>query len=314
MQYSPSAPLSQRLHPFTPLRSNNNISKASPRKSSSSASSPKKHVDVRALSFEHSHSNNAGAGDENSAPQSPTVSFPSWTHQKVVVEAERRRRHQSWCEQHEDKQRFDHKSSEIRAMFLVGEAYRLEKSHLQHQLAYCQRLVRQQDADTSSPSRMRCESEKAEDCACLRAPVYRQLTPKYRAMNLLAPHFANLDLERTIDSLQNTYENDHEMMEDLLSRYGPEDPEVDPHIWLKSIRHRQSQLKSKWDGIAKAVRNEFRVRDNFTSVIRNLSIMRIFLEGSQSPTYSCDSTERLRRDAFHQSVLMELQRDGKLFI
>lgn len=234
--------------------------------------------------------------------------------QRLMVESEKRRRHLEWCEHHASQQRFDAKSSRIRALFLVGEAYRLEKSHLDHQLLYCKKLIVKQESDSSSPPRIHCESAEKSDCPCLRAPVYRQLPPKFRAMNLLQPHFLNCDLEGTIDSLRETYDNDHEMMDDLLARYGPEDPAVDPHIWMKSIMWRQSCLKQKWNNIAEAVKQEFRFRDNFQSVIRNLSIMRIFLEGSQSSCYSCDGTERLRRDAFHQSVLDELQRRNALFI
>jgi len=235
-------------------------------------------------------------------------------HQRLLVDAERRRRHQEWCEQHAGQQKFDHKSSQIRAQFLVNEAYRLEKEHLNHQETYCRVLIRKQQSDVSSPSRIRCESECITDCPCLLAPIYRQLLPKFRAMNLFQPHFANCDLESTIDTLRETYDNDHEMMDDLLNRYGPEEPEVDPSIWLKSIKWRKSTLAHKWKGISESVKNEFRFRDNFPSVIRNLSIMRIFLEGSQAPTYSCDSTERYRRDAFHQAVLDEIQRRGSLFI
>lgn len=236
-------------------------------------------------------------------------------HQRLMVESERRRKHQEWCEQHASQQKFDVKGSQIRALFLVQEAFRLEKVHLKHQEAHCRKLVarKMRDGD-ASPPRVRCESELETDCPCVRAPIYRQLPPKFRAMNLLQPHFANCDLENTIDTLRETYDNDHEMMDDLLSRYGPEDPDVDPEIWLKSIQWRKATLPKKWKNIADAVRQEFRFRDNFPNVIRNLSIMRIFLEGSQSATYSCDATERLRRDAFHQAILDEIQRRGALFL
>lgn len=246
--------------------------------------------------------------------QSCAHSHLNLEHQRLLVEAERRRSHQEWCESHTNKQRFDHKASLIRAQFLVHEAYRLEKEHLKHQEVYCRTLILKQENDVSSPPRIRCESNVMTDCPCLRAPVYRQLPPKFRAMNLLQPHFANCDLENTIDTLRETYDNDHEMMDDLLNRYGPEEPEVDPKIWMKSIIWRKVNLAPKWKGIFEAVKAEFRYRDNFSNVIRNLSIMRIFLEGSQAPTYSCDSTERLRRDAFHQAVLEEVQRRGTLFI
>jgi hypothetical protein len=246
--------------------------------------------------------------------ESDSTSSNDTLQQRLMVDAEKRRRHLEWCEHHASQQRFDSKSSRVRALFLVGEAYRLEKSHLAHQFAYCRRLIAVQDSDASSPPRIHCESTDDSDCPCLRAPVYRQLPPKFRAMNLLQPHFLNCDLEGTIDSLRETYDNDHEMMDDLLARYGPEDPAVDPHTWMKSIMWRQTGLKEKWRSIAEAVSHEFRFRDNFQTVIRNLSIMRIFLEGSQSSNYSCDGSERLRRDAFHQSVLDELQRRNSLFI
>lgn len=234
--------------------------------------------------------------------------------QRMMVDAERRRKHQEWCEQHASQQRFDVKASQIRAMFLVGEAYRLEQQHLKHQELYCRRLITIQDGNPASPPRIRCESDNVSDCPCVRAPVFRQLPPKFRAMNLLQPHFANCDLENTIDSLRETYDSDNEMVEDLLHRYGPEDPVVDPHIWMMSIQWRMSTLKAKWHSIGEAVKSEFRYRDNFPTVIRNLSIMRIFLEGSQSCKYACDTSERYRRDAFHQSVLDEIQRRGVLFI
>jgi hypothetical protein len=235
-------------------------------------------------------------------------------HQKYLVECERRKKHEEWCAKHVNDQRFDHPQSHHRAVLLLCEARRLEKEHLNHQYVHCKKLLHKQRSSISSPSRMSCESSNARDCPCLRAPIHRQLLPKFRAMHILLPHFQDTDLEGTIETLQQTYNSDHDMIEDLLARYGPEDTNVDPRIWMRSIEFRMKTIDPKWKSIATAVKQEFRFRDNFPVVIRNLSIMRIFLEGSQAPTYSCDVTERARRDAYHQSVLFELERRGSLFL
>lgn len=234
--------------------------------------------------------------------------------QRQLADMEKRRKHEEWCQAHQQQQVFSHQQSRVRALILVAEARRMELRHLKHQEAYCKKLIRRVEGDSSSPSKIRCESESAADCPCLRAPIYRQLLPKFRAMNLLQQHFADCDLERTVETLQQTYNSDHDMMNDLLYRYGPEGSDVDPHIWMRSIQARLSNLNTKWKNIARCVECEMRDRDAFPVVIRNLSIMRIFLEGSQAPTYSCDASERSRRDAFHQAVLDELDRRGCLFL
>lgn len=234
--------------------------------------------------------------------------------QQRLVEEDRRRKHEEWIQQQNATTKFTHKDSLVRAQLLIAEARRLERMHLNHQLVYCRKLIRQQDADTSSPPRIRCESEVVSDCPCLRAPVFRQLTAKYRAMNVLLPHFRGCDLESTVDTIQRTYKNDNEMMEDLLYRYGPEPSIVDPHLWLRSIEDRLDGLDEKWRDIADCVRDDMRYRDNFQSVIRNFSVMRIFLEGAQAPFYSCDSSDRVRRDNVHRGVLEELEATGRLFL
>jgi len=240
--------------------------------------------------------------------------FLDMTQQRYQLDCDKRRKHEEWVQSHVSRQRFDVQASRTRALLLVSEAYRLEKEHLGHQISHCKKLLRLRDRMTASPQRIRCESSNARDCPCIRAPVYRQLTPKYRAMNLLLPHFQDYDLEPTVDTLVESYSSEHEMIEDLLQRYGPEENDVDPSIWLRSIECRQSNLEKKWTQIAQDVKDEFGRGDNFPVVIRNLSIMRIFLEGSQAPKYSCDMTERSRRDAFHHSILAELNRQGTLFI
>lgn len=234
--------------------------------------------------------------------------------QQRIVEEDRRRKHEEWIQSHQASTKFNHKDSLVRAQLLITEARRLERTHLTHQLTYCRRLIRKQESDVNSPPRIRCESEATTDCPCLRAPVFRQLTAKYRAMNVLLPHFRGCDLESTVDTIQRTYKNDNEMMEDLLYRYGPEPAVVDPHLWLRSIEDRLDGLDEKWCEISECVKDEMRLRDNFQSVIRNFSVMRIFLEGAQSPVYSCDSSDRARRDMVHRNVLEELEMTGRLFL
>jgi len=238
--------------------------------------------------------------------------------QKRIVDADRRRRHEQWCQQQQSEQRFDLRSSEIRALLLVDEAKRLEGEHLCHQHDHCRRLIAKQESNASSPQRIRCERTSKHACACLRAPVYRQLLPKFRAMNLLLPRLGSgasvVDADIAVDTLLQSFTDEQDMLEHLLDKYGPESTCVDPHIWFLSIQSRQQSLARRWADIAAAVRAEFRYRDNFPSVIRNLSIMRIFLEGSQAPFYSCDAGERARRDSVHLAVLQQLSRSGKLFL
>lgn len=232
--------------------------------------------------------------------------------QRDIIDAHARKNHEMWVQKQAEKTRFDHETSKVRAHLLVTEAWRLEKVHLGHQHAHCKRLLAQQRGEIGSPRKMTCESQTS--CACLKAPIFRQLLPKYRAMNLLQNRFDAEKLETAVDQLRRTYSSDDEMMQDLIDRYGPEGSSVDPALWLRSIEERQSKVDKKWKEIGKDVKAEMSDADRFATVIRNLSIMRIFLEGSQAPNYGCDSTERQRRDAFHNNVLEQLEMKGTLFL
>ena len=235
-------------------------------------------------------------------------------YQLDVMEQERRRRHDDWMQRNQAEQRFTHHGSIVRAKLLLGEAFRHDRMHLQHQYEHCKRLIAKQERDVHSPPRIRCESSNSRSCACLHAPVFRQLTTKFRAMNILLPHFEDRNLEQTVDTILSTYRNENDVIEDLLTRYGPEPEEVDPKLWMRTIKERQGKLVTKWRQISEAVDEEMYPRDNFPSVIRSFSVMRIFLEGAQSPTYSCDSLDRCRRDALHRSVLEELEDTNALFL
>ena len=133
-------------------------------------------------------------------------------------------------------------------------------------------------------------------------------------MNLLINRFASEKLEGAVDSLRRTYPSDDEMMGDLIDRYGPEPDVVDPALWLRSIDERLENVDQKWRDIGSDVKHEMSDADRFATVIRNLSIMRIFLEGSQAQHYGCDSSERCRRDAVHSAVLDKLEMKGTLFL
>jgi hypothetical protein len=264
-------------------------------------------------------------------------------HQRAMVTAERREAHTRWMQKHSINQRFNLETSRIRARILVDEAYRQEKAHLAHQYAYVKQLLGNKSAvppsatmpqkrspltattaqtnffspakgnvyyqpdGMSSPHRGRC------NCACIRAPTYRLLTPKFRAMNLLKAHYDPVKLEAAVDALMDTYCDDHAMMLDLTARFGP-DPPPDPALWLRSVQERMEKIDEKWRGIGAAVASEMHNTDAFPIVIRNLSIMRIFLEGSQAAGYGCDVMERARRDAVHQRLLERLSEQGALFV
>lgn len=150
-------------------------------------------------------------------------------------------------------------------------------------------------------------------CACLQAPLCRQVTPKYRALALLKQTFEHDKVEEAWQTLRETYSSDHEMLEDLVYRYGPEPEDVSPNTRLRDVQERVEDCDSKWRRIGENVMDELRYRDSYPNVIRNLSIMRIFLEGSQASQYGCDTSERARRDAIHQGVLDQLAMERQLF-
>jgi hypothetical protein len=192
----------------------------------------------------------------------------------------------------------------IRATLLVVEAHRLEKLHLQHQYQYFTKLVKDPKG-----TKLPCNA-----CACLKASCSKQLTPKYRAMNLLREYFEDKKLENAVEALRRTYASDNSMMDHLVFQYGVEPQEAPPEYLLASVRQRLKGVDTKWKNILEDVKLEMKHGDNFPTVIRNLSIMRIFLEGSQASTYSCDMSERARRDAVHQRVLDELAEERSLFV
>jgi hypothetical protein len=163
--------------------------------------------------------------------------------------------------------------------------------------------------DAPSPT-----SPPRPNCACLQAPLCRQISAKYRALALLKQTFDHDKVEEAWETLRETYASDHDMLEDLVYRYGPEGDDVSPMTRLRSVEEKVEQCDQKWRAIGANVMEEMRYRDAFPNVIRNLSIMRIFLEGSQAPSYGCDTGERARRDAFHQQVLDQLSMERNLFL
>lgn len=263
-------------------------------------------------------------------------------HQRAQVTAHRRQKHEQWVAQLQSKTKFDHEASKVRADIIVSEAWRLEKEHLAHQLAHAKSLVRRAKRNksvsafdqTPSPRRLAprrhpnashspnaCSPRRDElspepvRCACVQGPLCRTLTPKYRALAVLKQAFDHDNVEEALETLRQTYANDHEMLDDLVYRYGPETEEaVSPNTRLRCVEEKVAECDMKWKEIGLCVRDDMRYRDCFQNVIRNLSIMRIFLEGSQAPNYGCDASERSRRDALHQATLDRLATEGGLFL
>eukprot|EP00758_Cryptobia_borreli_P003757 Tbor_TRINITY_DN3968_c0_g1::TRINITY_DN3968_c0_g1_i1::g.828::m.828 len=241
-------------------------------------------------------------------------------YQFMIHHEEVKKRQDDWVKRREQEQHFTHNQSKVRCKILVIEAYRLEKMHLEHQLAYCKSLIAQRNNNNNnnnSPndkSNTSCESPSVVSCPCLKAPVFRRISPKYRVINLLLPHFEGQHIENTVAAIQRTFRTDNEMIEDLVYRYGPEPTELDPEIWLQCIQERRKNLMQKWTDILLDVNMEMRDRDNYKNVIRKLSIMRIFLQGAQADAYSCDSHDRGLREKIHLEVLEKVQSSGRLFI
>jgi len=255
--------------------------------------------------------------------------------QRAAVANEKQRTHEKWVQKHNGAQRLDLSNSRIRLRLLVDEGCAQEKGHILHQFAHVKSAMgggkKLGDINrNSSPRRPKSKesslskedvfqsgaspsSTKHNTCACLRAPAFRVLTPKFRAMNLLRLHYDAEKLEAAVEALRDTYNDDHAMMADLMERFGDE-PEPEPSLWLRSIEERMQYVEAKWAHIGRSVCYEMNDRDNYANVIRNLSIMRIFLEGSQSSIYGCDTTERSRRDALHQRVLDRLYVSNQLFV
>eukprot|EP01061_Rhynchopus_euleeides_P046960 TRINITY_DN9160_c0_g1_i1.p1 TRINITY_DN9160_c0_g1~~TRINITY_DN9160_c0_g1_i1.p1 ORF type:complete len:307 (+),score=148.64 TRINITY_DN9160_c0_g1_i1:323-1243(+) len=88
-----------------------------------------------------------------------------------------------------------------------------------------------------------------------------------------------------------------------------------PDLHKKVVAERQVTLKPRWARIMAHVENDMREGDNFANVIKNLSTMRIFLEGQQSMSYSVDPLERQRRCYLSQSVIQAIAaRNDGLFL
>eukprot|EP00756_Hemistasia_phaeocysticola_P012318 Hpha_TRINITY_DN15187_c5_g3::TRINITY_DN15187_c5_g3_i1::g.129446::m.129446 len=90
--------------------------------------------------------------------------------------------------------------------------------------------------------------------------------------------------------------------------FGLVPPEIiaDPIQHRKVVEERLSQLEDRWQSIYEQVECQMRSADEFPEVIRNLSTMRIFLEGQQARTYGIDVAQQQRRMMRYQQVLDEV--------
>ena len=240
--------------------------------------------------------------------------------QRMLRQKERQAAHEAWVNQHAQHGRFDLDASRIRTRVLVDEARRLEYTHLRHQLHHAKRVLQRHYASQGLPAPCSPvsspEKPNARPCACCLAPPARQLCPKYRAMVILGERFGSDQLEEAVETLRQTYKSDADMLADLTTRYGPEPRKIDqvaPDVRYRNVVDKLKECDEKWKAVGFSAMEEMMYRDNFPLVIRNLSIMRIFLEGSQARNYGCDVTERARRDSQHQAVLDRLARRGRLF-
>ena len=94
-------------------------------------------------------------------------------------------------------------------------------------------------------------------------------------------------------------------MDDMSAQFGPEPTEDSVEHRYESIQRKLQNLNHKWKRILLQAR-QAASEEEYSSVIRHLSVMRIFLEGSQATTYSCDPMECERRDMLHLVTLQKL--------
>eukprot|EP01063_Lacrimia_lanifica_P027575 TRINITY_DN3888_c0_g5_i1.p3 TRINITY_DN3888_c0_g5~~TRINITY_DN3888_c0_g5_i1.p3 ORF type:complete len:334 (+),score=135.70 TRINITY_DN3888_c0_g5_i1:222-1223(+) len=88
-----------------------------------------------------------------------------------------------------------------------------------------------------------------------------------------------------------------------------------PELMRRTVEVRMANLYEKWGTIMHAVNMEMLYEDNFPNVIKNLSTMRIFLEGHQTPSYCPDVNERARRCRQYQAVIENVcNGDNGLFL
>jgi len=188
-----------------------------------------------------------------------------------------------------------------RAAILVAEARRIELLHLTHQKEYLTELMAAENSGVGSPQRL-----TSRRCACNSLPLHRTLDPLARVENILLPHYPKDHVSIVTRQLLEKYEGrEAQLIDELTQQFGPE-PTSDSYAHrLESVNRKMSNLNQKWKKIMDRARLAARQED-YASVIRHLSVMRIFLEGSQAQTYSCDPMERERRDVVHRSTLQKL--------
>lgn len=165
----------------------------------------------------------------------------------------------------------------------------------------------------------RCSSAPAPPqpvaCGCLHVAGWRLMTPRFRVMALLKKHGEVGNLDAIVDALRQTYTSDAEMIEDMDARYGPEPTDIDAELLARSVEERIATHAERWTAIRANVDMEMQASAHaFQNVIRTLSVMRIFIEGSQSTSYGIDFSDRQRREAAQQAVLSRLRSQRALFV
>jgi hypothetical protein len=187
-----------------------------------------------------------------------------------------------------------------RAVILVSEARRQEAVHLEHQKRYFSDVLA---AEQSSIPPL---SSVPRICACCSLPLHRTLDTRGRVENLLLVHYPKDHALSLANQLLTKYENrEAQLIDELVQSFGPEPTEDSAAHRLECVSRKIAVLNAKWAKIMQAARTAAS-KEDYTNVIRHLSVMRIFLEGSQAGTYSCDPMERERRDVVHISNLQKL--------
>ena len=93
----------------------------------------------------------------------------------------------------------------------------------------------------------------------------------------------------------------------------PKDVLERPELHKDVVRSRLSTLRARWVHIKEASDRDMQQGD-YQTVIKNISMLRMFLEGRQSMSYNIDPYEQACRAQYHHNVIQAVSRREGLFL
>eukprot|EP01060_Flectonema_neradi_P037351 TRINITY_DN7491_c1_g1_i1.p1 TRINITY_DN7491_c1_g1~~TRINITY_DN7491_c1_g1_i1.p1 ORF type:complete len:346 (+),score=63.75 TRINITY_DN7491_c1_g1_i1:133-1170(+) len=93
----------------------------------------------------------------------------------------------------------------------------------------------------------------------------------------------------------------------------PKDVLDRPELHKDVVRSRLNSLNARWRQIRELSDRDMNQCD-YQTVIKNISMLRMFLEGQQSMSYNIDPFEQARRAQYHHSVIQAVSRQEGMFL